>query len=58
MWYTDKDSVEHQITSFNQKGIVCGEVVSRNEFGIENGIFVSPDRSRIAFYRKDESPNV
>ena len=55
VWYTDKDSVEHQITSFNQKGIVCGEVVSRNEFGIENGIFVSPDRSRIAFYRKDES---
>ncbi|MBR5935182.1 MAG: DPP IV N-terminal domain-containing protein [Bacteroidaceae bacterium] len=55
VWYTDKDSVEHQITSFNQKGIVCGEVVSRNEFGIENGIFVSPDRSRIAFYKKDES---
>ena len=55
VWYTDKDSVEHQITSFIQKGIVCGEVVSRNEFGIENGIFVSPDRSRIAFYKKDES---
>ena len=55
VWYTDKDSVDHQITSFNQDGIVCGESVSRNEFGIENGIFVSPDRSRIAFYKKDES---
>lgn len=36
-------------------GIVYGESVSRNEFGIEGGIFMSPDRSRIAFYRKDES---
>ncbi|MBR4811281.1 MAG: DPP IV N-terminal domain-containing protein [Bacteroidaceae bacterium] len=55
VWYLDKDSVEHQITSFNQKGIVCGETVSRNEFGIEGGIFVSPDRSKIAFYKKDET---
>lgn len=36
-------------------GIVYGEVVSRNEFGIENGIFMAPDRSKVAFYRKDES---
>ena len=55
VWYLDKDSVEHQVTAFNQKGIVCGETVSRNEFGIDGGIFVSPDRRKIAFYKKDES---
>ena len=55
VWYLDKDSVEHQVTDFNRKGIVCGETVSRNEFGIEGGIFVSPDRRKIAFYKKDES---
>ena len=55
VWYIDTDSVEHQITSFNRKGIVCGETVSRNEFGIDGGIFVSPDRRKIAFYKKDES---
>ena len=55
VWYLDIDSVEHQVTAFNQKGIVCGETVSRNEFGIDGGIFVSPDRRKIAFYKKDES---
>lgn len=35
--------------------IVYGEAVSRHEFGIEKGLFWSPDSTRIAFYRKDES---
>ena len=35
--------------------ITYGQSVSRNEFGIENGIFWSPDGSKLAFYRKDES---
>ncbi len=36
-------------------GIVYGEAVSRHEFGIDGGVFPSPDGSRVAFYRKDES---
>ncbi len=36
-------------------GIVYGESVSRNEFGISGGLFWSPDSTKIAFYRKDES---
>ena len=32
-----------------------GTSVSRNEFGIDGGLFPSPDGSRLAFYRKDES---
>lgn len=36
-------------------GIVYGTAVSRHEFGIDRGTFLSPDRSKVAFYRKDES---
>ena len=36
-------------------GIVYGTSVSRNEFGINGGLFWSPDASRLAFYRKDET---
>lgn len=43
------------ITSYEDSGIVCGQTVSRNEFGIEDGMFLSPDGSKLAFYRKDES---
>ena len=35
--------------------LVYGEVVSRNEFGIDAGWFLSPDSSRVAFYRKDQA---
>lgn len=35
--------------------ITYGQTVSRNEFGIEGGIFWSPDGSKLAFYRKDDS---
>ena len=37
-------------------GIVFGETVSRNEFGINGGIFpAEADQDYLAFYRKDES---
>ena len=35
-------------------GVVYGESVSRNEFGINGGIFPSNDGKAFAFYRKDE----
>ena len=35
--------------------ITYGQTVSRNEFGIDGGIFWSPDGSKLAFYRKDDS---
>ena len=46
---------EYQVTTFADKNIVCGQTVSRNEFGIDGGIFISPDAKKIAFYKKDES---
>ena len=36
-------------------GIVYGQSVSRNEFGISGGVFPAPDGTRLAVYRKDES---
>ncbi len=37
------------------EGIVIGETVSRNEFGISGGVFPSPSGRYLAVYRKDES---
>ncbi|MFV0591521.1 MAG: S9 family peptidase [Draconibacterium sp.] len=50
-----KDGSVKQITSDGGNGIVNGKSVHRNEFGITNGIFISPNGNFIAFYRKDES---
>lgn len=46
---------ETALTTDRDKNIVNGQVVSRNEFGIEKGIFWSPDGNKIAFYRKDNT---
>jgi dipeptidyl-peptidase-4 len=60
--YTKKNNLylfdgqkEIAVTSYDDPNIVCGQTVSRNEFGISGGIFFSPDATKIAFYRKDES---
>ena len=39
----------------DDREIVYGKAVSRNEFGIEGGVFRSPSGRKLAFYRKDES---
>lgn len=44
-----------QITSDGCRQIVYGEAVHRNEFGIDRGIFMSPDKTRFAFYRMDQT---
>ena len=54
VWYDGEGKV-HKVTDFADKNIVCGQSVSRNEFGISGGLFPSPDNSRVAFYQKDES---
>ena len=48
-------SQDFPLPQSNEEGIVYGTSVSRNEFGIEGGVFISPDRTRQAVYRKDES---
>ena len=46
---------EKAITTDGTRELVYGEVVYRNEFGIETGLFWSPDKKRLAFYRMDQS---
>ena len=55
LYWSDRNGTEHPITDYADKNIVCGQIVSRNEFGIMSGTFVSPDLMKVAFYRKDES---
>ena len=56
LFLTDENSKTKQITNDNDKGIVNGNpYVHRQEFGIDNGIFWSPNGKFIAFYRKDET---
>lgn len=43
------------ITSENDKNIISGKAVHRDEFGIDRGIFFSPSGSFIAYYRMDQT---
>ena len=55
LWLRDKEGKETVIAESTDPNISYGQFVSRNEFGINDGIFWSPDSTKIAFYRKDES---
>ncbi|MBQ6681473.1 MAG: DPP IV N-terminal domain-containing protein [Prevotella sp.] len=55
LYLTDRNNKTHQLTTDGSREIVYGETVHRNEFGINKGIFWSPDSSRVAFYRMDQS---
>lgn len=45
---------DHAVTN-EAEGIVCGQSVHRNEFGIHKGTYWSPDGDLLAFYRMDQS---
>ena len=49
------DGRERQLTTDGSREIVYGQAVHRNEFGIMQGTFWSPDGQRLAFYRMDQS---
>ena len=55
LYYSDERGNEYAVTRDEDPNIVNGQSVSRNEMGIHNGIFWSPDGKKLAFYRKDES---
>lgn len=44
-----------KLTTDGSRETVYGQAVHRNEFGINSGTFFSPDGSRLAFYRMDQS---
>ena len=49
------DGEEHQLTEDGSREIVYGQAVHRDEFGITKGLFWSPGKERLAFYRMDQS---
>jgi len=53
--YIAINSKQIPVTSDKDIGIVNGQAVSRNEFGIRKGTFWSPKENYLAFYRKDET---
>ena len=54
LFVTTADGKTVQVTN-EPEGIVCGQSVHRNEFGISKGTFWSPKGNLLAFYRMDQS---
>lgn len=55
LYYVGSEGKTVEVTSEKNKNIVSGQSISRNEFGIDGGIFWSPDGEKLGFYRKDET---
>ena len=49
------DGSRKTIAESTDPAITYGQTVSRNEFGIDGGVFWSKDSTKIAYYQKDES---
>ena len=55
LYIQDQNNKHTAVSDGKDKAIVYGQAVHRNEFGIDRGIFWSPDSKKLAFYRMDES---
>jgi len=55
LFIKDKNGNEIAISDEKEKGIVYGKAVHRDEFGIDGGVFWSPNGKKLAFYRMDET---
>ena len=55
LFVRDADNKEQKLTADGSRDIVYGQSVHRNEFGIDKGLFWSPNGLRLAFYRMDQS---
>jgi len=53
--YVAHNTEQIQVTNDDNPGIINGQSVHRNEFGIHKGTFWSPSGNYLAFYRKDET---
>lgn len=54
LYFFNKNKEKITVTNESNEGIVSGQSIARNEFGINNGIFWSPKASFLAFYQKDQ----
>ena len=55
LYFYNRNQQKIAVTAETNKGIVSGQSIARNEFGINGGIFWSPKASFLAFYQKDQS---
>lgn len=55
LYISDQNNQKITVTNQTNEGIVSGQSIARNEFGIDNGIFWSPNDQFLAFYQKDQS---
>jgi dipeptidyl-peptidase-4 len=55
LYYLNQNKERIAVTRESNEGIVSGQSIARNEFGIEKGIFWSPKNNLLAFYQKDQS---
>jgi dipeptidyl-peptidase 4 len=53
--YIAVNKKQYQVTNDKNEGILNGQYVARNEFGIFKGTFWSPKSHYLAFYRKDQT---
>ncbi len=53
--YLNKNGKITSITNDSNENIISGQAVHRNEFGINEGIFASPNSENIAFYCMDQT---
>jgi dipeptidyl-peptidase-4 len=53
--YISMNHREIRVTNDGSSGLEYGASVHRNEFGINGGLFWSPDGNMLAFYRMDQS---
>ena len=53
--FVSVNGTEFAVTEDKDKGIVNGQSVHRNEFGINKGTFWSPSGNLLAYYRMDET---
>ena len=52
---TEPVNAVRKLTTDGSRNIVYGQSVHRDEFGIDGGLFWSPDGKKLAFYRMDQS---
>lgn len=55
LYIAGKDGNITPVATSDDRNIIYGQYVSRNEFGISGGIFWSDSGNYLAFYRKDET---
>lgn len=55
LYVANKDNKKLAVTAIDDKNIVSGQSIHRQEFGIFKGTFWSPNNTYLAFYQKDES---